>query len=662
MRRAATLGAAALALALAACTPDSAGSVSPTATSPAAPSPQSPAPPPEITVPHQSLAGEVEMRVAENVTPPTSRWYSSIAFGEPGNPVFPKPLSFKPVDGGFIMGLTHPSASENTIASPASSDLTVTVAEATGYGTVTRANPIGADLAWDDATVTIAQGWPVVGVTASGPVSLSTSVAFEDNGDGVGTASGAGGTYGVAVTGGDIEGQSIVLDEGGSAQFFAVPDGGSVEAFAAALGEPVRAVTWQGVATEASATTTLTYGERTVVTMPTARARDAGLDCSLGTYATIEGTYAVCAGGTVEWSVPAVTPSAGLAVARLSDVERREIGEALAADVAALEPPGADSYFGGKHLARIANLYSIAVALGDENSAATLKDVLWENLEQWGDATRCESGEPKCFVYDPNLRGIVGVTPSFGSEEFNDHHFHYGYLLYAAAVAAAADPELAEQIGPVFDQVAADIASGADSETFPAIRVFDPVAGHSWAGGLSPFADGNNQESSSEAVSAWNGLALWAQVRGDSGLEERARWLLAAEADAARRLWLEPDLAEFPAFGHDIVAIEWGAKRDYATWFSAEPAAMLGIQLIPMAPFADQYLGAVDPGIAKESIAAATGGGYGVMFGDYILMYAATTGIVAPSVAWKEALELPESSIDDGDSRTYLLAYIAELD
>ena len=146
---------------------------------------------------------------------------------------------------------------------------------------------------------------------------------------------------------------------------------------------------------------------------------------------------------------------------------------------------------------------------------------------------------------------------------------------------------------------------------FPAIRTFDPVEGHSWASGYSPFADGNNQESSSEAVSAWNGVALWAAVRGDGALGERAQWMLSAEADATRRLWLEPDLSGFPEFDHGIASLEWGAKRDYATWFSAEPSAMLGIQLIPMSPIAPAYLASRQPRAARGSMAEAAPQGLG---------------------------------------------------
>jgi len=647
-------GALVLACALAACTAEG---------NPAIPS-ASANPPPEVTLPLQSLGTDVALRLADDAIPPTNRWYSSLAFGEPGLPVFPKPLSFAPTEGGFTMGLTRPAASADAIMAPAVADLAVTVTGAAGYGIVSAANAVGATVLMGDARVSVAQGWPVVGVTADAPVTLALGAVFSPVADGTFVATINGTQYGVTIRGGGLDGTAVQLEEGGWAQFFAVPSGGDALAFAQALGDPVTEVAWTGGVEGDSATTTLTYGPKTVLTMPRERAESAGLDCSLGTYMTIDGEFAVCAAGQVSWSVPAVRPSGELDLSDVSDDQRDAILAALKADVAALPALPSDSYFGGKALYRLANLLTIATALGDEDSADTVRTVLTEALEEWGEAGRCETGEARCFVYDPVLKGVVGVTPAFGSEDFNDHHFHYGYLLYAAAVAAAEDPALAERIGPVFDQVAADIASAdiaaADGGTdFPGIRTFDPVAGHSWASGFSPFADGNNQESSSEAVSAWNAVALWAAVRGDGALETRARWMLAAEADAARRLWLDPNLSSFPEYAHPIVAMEWGAKRDYATWFSAEPSAMLGIQLIPMAPFAAEYLRPIDARQITASIAQATSAGIEVQFGDYLLMYGALAGDEARSAAWVAAQTLPDSAIDDADSRTYLLAWLA---
>ena len=72
------------------------------------------------------------------------------------------------------------------------------------------------------------------------------------------------------------------------------------------------------------------------------------------------------------------------------------------------------------------------------------------------------------------------------------------------------------------DLVAADLATDGGSSFFPDQRAFDAYAGHSWASGYVPFRDGNNQESSSEAVTAWNGLALWADATGNQPLAEQA--------------------------------------------------------------------------------------------------------------------------------------------
>ncbi len=237
---------------------------------------------------------------------------------------------------------------------------------------------------------------------------------------------------------------------------------------------------------------------------------------------------------------------------------------------------------------------TLADQLGVTDVATDLRTKLTTELETWFDPKRCATQTTKCFVYDDQIKSIIGQEASFGSDELNDHHFHYGYLIYAAAVVSANDSALADKIAPVVDLVVADIASAQASAAFPQYRNFDPYAGRSWASGSSPFADGNNQESSSEAVNAWNALALWEQVRGNTDLQTQASWMMSIEANAAKLYWTNTDLSEFPAFTHKIAALNWGGKRDYATWFSAEPGAMLGIQLIPMGSYSTYLAGDTD--------------------------------------------------------------------
>ncbi|GGK86730.1 hypothetical protein GCM10007382_03340 [Salinibacterium xinjiangense] len=261
-------------------------------------------------------------------------------------------------------------------------------------------------------------------------------------------------------------------------------------------------------------------------------------------------------------------------------------------------------------------------------------------------------------MYDPEAKGIVGLAASFGSDQFNDHLFHYGYFLYAAGVLAADDPALADQWAPVMNLLAADIATQGDSTYFPERRTSDADVGHSWASGTSPFTDGNNQESSSEAVNAWNGLALWASASTQPELATEAQWMLAAEAKPAFAYWTNFDTTEsvYDGFDHDVASINWGGKRDYATWFSPEPSAMLGILVLPMSPVAS-YLG-VDPERVRTNIAEAAPNGSDVLFGDYLLMYSALGGKEDATAALKETTNLNEDRIDDGNSRSYLLAWI----
>jgi endo-1,3(4)-beta-glucanase len=241
--------------------------------------------------------------------------------------------------------------------------------------------------------------------------------------------------------------------------------------------------------------------------------------------------------------------------------------------------------------------------------------------------------------------------------------------LYAAGVLAANDPGLARKYAPVMNLLAADIGSsanggkaGADSRTdFPDRRTFDAYAGHSWASGTAPFADGNNQESSSEAITAWTGLALWAKASANPNLETEATWLLSSEAQAGLAYWTNFDQSQpvYSGYGHKIVPLNWGGKRDYATWFSPEPAALLGILVIPMSP-SSTYLGG-DPARIDANIAEAAGGKFDQKFGDYLLMYSALAGEQQRQAALATAEKLDEKWIDDGNSRSYLLAWLMSL-
>jgi endoglucanase Acf2 len=513
--------------------------------------------------------------------------------------------------------------------------------------------------------VTLAQGSPSLTLEALVPLRLGVSP--QQRGPGL-AATVEGREYGAVTDGARAQGSSVTVDAGGRVTWFAVPDGGS----AATMAELVTPVTTgrSAHAVDArTATTELTWSgpagpARLFVAMPHQVAGLAdGVVCDLGTFPTVHGTARVCRGGVLSWSAPVRPVTVDLDLSGLTAEDRAELSAQVRRDVAGTPAPPADTYFGGKWLQRSAQLYRLAHQLGLDDTAARVRAALVAEIDRWADPRGCDARPASCFVYDARNHGVVGLTPSFGSDEYNDHHFHYGYFLYAAGVLGADDPALAARWRPVLDLLAADIAGAGAEPVLPDRRVFDAYAAHSWASGTSPFADGNNQESTSEAVNAWVGLTLWADATGNAPLRAQATWMLAGEQDTALRYGLRPDRADpaTAAFRHEVLSLTWGGKRDYATWFSPDPGAMLAILVLPASPSAPAYLSG-DPARIRAAVAEATAGaGYDRQFGDYLLMYAALAGSEDARAALERARALPERWVDDGNSRAYLLAWLMAL-
>ncbi|GEL97087.1 glycosyl hydrolase [Cellulomonas terrae] len=624
-------------------------------------------------VPAQSVAKIDPVRLAPGVVPPSNRWYSGLVFGDQPQPVFAEPLSFGLTDSGFTLGLPSPTVDSKVIIAPHVPAVTVDAGAASAQ--VSAADPVSVTVDLLDGSgavighVVLAAGSPFVSLTAEQDVTVSSTVtggAFEA-GDGGATADA--GTSQWGLVGGATDGGSTTLGAGETATWYALPPDASDAAattLRAAAADPVTGVDVTYGVDDRLARTTLTYrtaggSPSAYVLMPHHRSGDQPerADCGLGAYPSVYGDLELCAGSQLTSFAPALPPTGSLDLAGISDDERTAIVAALEADVADTPAFPSDTYFGGKALNRAASLVVLGEQLGAQDVVADLKATTVEALREWAEPDGCAARDARCFVYDEAARSVIGLTPSFGSDELNDHHFHYGYILAAAGLLAQDDPELASELAPVMDLLAQDIAAARPSDVLPQLRSYDPYAGHSWASGTSPFADGNNQESSSEAVTAWNGLGLWAEASDQPDLAAEATWLASTEALTARTYWTAPDLEQFEGFDHTMVSLNWGGKRDYATWFSPEPNAILGIQLIPMGPVQTSIADGVDPERIRASVEEATPGGYGVQFGGYLLMYRALAGADDAAAAWQEATSLPDVAVDDGSSRSAMLAFIA---
>lgn len=290
-----------------------------------------------------------------------------------------------------------------------------------------------------------------------------------------------------------------------------------------------------------------------------------------------------------------------------------EIIAALVKDVEALDPSTigtTSSYFYGKLIARAARLALIAEEVDYLDVLPAIKKFLKATVEPWLDGTFSANG----FLYDRKWGGLVTKQGStdpggdFGFGMYNDHHYHLGHFLYAIAVLTKFDPAWGRRYKPQAYSLMADIMTLAKrpNSTYPRLRNFDLWKLHSWAGGLTEFADGRNQESSSEAVNAYYSAALLGLAYGDVHLVSLGSMLSALEMQSAQTWWhvREEDKLYTEEFTREnrIMGVLWNNKRDSGLWFA--PAewreCRLGIQLLPLLPISEILFS--DPKYAKQLV------------------------------------------------------------
>lgn len=310
-------------------------------------------------------------------------------------------------------------------------------------------------------------------------------------------------------------------------------------------------------------------------------------------------------------------------------------------------PTGIDTYNWGKQLARVANNYAIASQVGSSTAPQWL-DLVRTPLSQWFTAmvggnlkpvpTTVQQGGGM-FWYDSTWGTTIGYPASYGSNTYlNDHHFHYGYFIRAAAVLGAADPAWTATYRPYVELLIRDLAAGpGDSAvvdgvttTFAPLNYFDPYSGHSNAAGAQQYANGINQESSSEAVNAWYGMMLWANLVSDNAMLARAAFLYCSETDAARRYWFQEasQVANTNPISSGTLANIFDNVYQYAG-FNTGPQYLHIINWLPFGGGA-QYLAANIPyaNLNYQALLTEFGSTNWTSYPDLIWMYRAISNVV----------------------------------
>ncbi|KAL6143128.1 hypothetical protein ACLB2K_053824 [Fragaria x ananassa] len=201
-----------------------------------------------------------------------------------------------------------------------------------------------------------------------------------------------------------------------------------------------------------------------------------------------------------------------------------EIISALSRDVEALiSTPisNTDSYSYGKLTAKAARLALIAEEVDFVHVIPAITKFLKDAIEPWLDGTFNGDG----FLYEGSWGGLVTQNGAlegadYGFGVYNDHHYHIGYFLYSISVLTKMDPAWGMKYRDQAYALAADfmnLNSTLDAK-YTRLRNFDLYSLHSWAGGVTEFGDGRNQESSSEAVNAYYSAALMGLAYKDDNL------------------------------------------------------------------------------------------------------------------------------------------------
>jgi endoglucanase Acf2 len=252
-----------------------------------------------------------------------------------------------------------------------------------------------------------------------------------------------------------------------------------------------------------------------------------------------------------------------------------------------------DTYNAGKSLGRVAMLIPIADQVGNLTLRNGLLDKLKAQLQDW--FTAQAGKQSSVFYYDKKWNILFGYPASFHSDtEVNDHHFHWGYYIMAAAIIAEFDPTWAEaqNWGGMVELLIKDAANWDETDIrFPKLRNFDPYAGHSWAHGSEYYGRGNNQESSSEAMNFHTALFLWGLHTKNKVLRDLAIYMYATEASAVQQYWFDADKAVFPAlYPNPCVGQVLSAGGAYWTFFGASANFIHGINFLPLTT-GSTYLG-----------------------------------------------------------------------
>ena len=302
-------------------------------------------------------------------------------------------------------------------------------------------------------------------------------------------------------------------------------------------------------------------------------------------YNSVRGELKMLAGNTfsVENSFHGILPT----LPYLSNYSDGFSVSALSDKVALLENdqlnPWTDSYNEGQEMNRLIQTARIADLTGDIEARDKLIATVKERLEDWLSAEASEVAF--VFYYNSDWTTMLGYPAGHGQDSnINDHHFHWGYFIHAAAFMEQFEPGWADEWGDMVNHLIRDASSpNRNDELFPFLRNFSPYAGHCWANGFASFPQGNDQESTSESMQFHSSLIHWGSITGNDEIRDLGIYLYTTEQTAVEDYWFDIHERVFqPSQQFSLVSRVWGNSYDNGTFWTNDIEASYGIELYPI--------------------------------------------------------------------------------
>ncbi|CAG8453378.1 2881_t:CDS:2 [Cetraspora pellucida] len=317
------------------------------------------------------------------------------------------------------------------------------------------------------------------------------------------------------------------------------------------------------------------------------------------------------------------------------------------------------TYFSGKRLSKFALLCLVLnEGLDEPNLSAICVNKLKKTMN-----TYTQNRQQAKLAYDTTWKGIVCINgfmkdadADFGNTWYNDHHYHYGYLIYAAAILRHLDEEWGKRNENWVYDLIRDVANpSAEDSHFPVFRTFDWFNGHSWAKGIFSSMDGKDEESTSEDVNFYYATKLWSIASNRPSLTKLMDLILAILSRSLRNYFLiENDNKNHPKrfIKNKVTGILFENKIDYITYFCSDIECIHGIQMLPITPITPYTR---NKNFVTQEWKQKLGPIINSVNNTWKSILYANYATIDPEAAYQFFLNNRDTPLDDGLSRTWAL-------